>query len=95
MIKPNPDEAEVPLEYPDKVCIGTFEQMAHFDAHLDEAENLLSLHRIGSVDHPSTEAIRPAKENDMDWNAIFFAVSLPVFIFGVIGLGVYVHRVPG
>jgi hypothetical protein len=22
----------------------------------------------------------------MDWNAIFFAVALPVFIFGVIGL---------
>jgi hypothetical protein len=31
----------------------------------------------------------------MDWNAIFFAVALPVFIFGVIGLGVYVHRLPG
>ena len=35
------------------------------------------------------------KENDMDWNAIFFAVALPVFIFGAIGLGVYAQRLPG
>jgi hypothetical protein len=38
---------------------------------------------------------RPEKENDMDWNAIFFAVALPVFIFGAIGLGVYAQRLPG
>jgi hypothetical protein len=31
----------------------------------------------------------------MDWNAIFLAVALPVFIFGAIGLAVYVHRLPG
>jgi hypothetical protein len=30
----------------------------------------------------------------MDWNAIFLGVALPVFILGVIGLGVYVHRLP-
>jgi hypothetical protein len=35
------------------------------------------------------------KENDMDWNAIFFAVVLPVFIFGAVGLGVYAQRLPG
>jgi hypothetical protein len=38
--------------------------------------------------------VEPEKENDMDWDAIFFAIALPVFIFGVIGLGVYVHRLP-
>jgi hypothetical protein len=38
---------------------------------------------------------RPGKENDMDWNAIFFAVVLPCFIVGAIGLGVYAQRLPG
>jgi hypothetical protein len=38
---------------------------------------------------------RAEKENDMDWNAIFFAVALPVFIFGALGLGVYAQRLPG
>jgi hypothetical protein len=31
----------------------------------------------------------------MDWNAIFFAVALPLFVFGAIGMGVYVQRLPG
>jgi hypothetical protein len=31
----------------------------------------------------------------MDWNVIFFAVALPFFIFGAIGLGVYAQRLPG
>jgi hypothetical protein len=30
------DKAEVALEYPDKLYIGTFKQSARFDAHLDE-----------------------------------------------------------
>jgi hypothetical protein len=50
MTKPIPDKAEVAVEYPDKLYIGTFEQTARFDAHLDEAGISLSLHRPGSAD---------------------------------------------
>src|SRR5260370_28834047 len=50
MTKPIPDKAEVALEYPDKLYIGTFERTARFDAHLDEAGISLSLHRTGSAD---------------------------------------------
>ena len=35
--KPIPDKAEVALEYPDKLYIGTFERAARFDAHLDKS----------------------------------------------------------
>jgi hypothetical protein len=31
----------------------------------------------------------------MDWNAVFFAVALPLFLVGAIGLGVYAQRLPG
>jgi hypothetical protein len=48
MTKPIPDKAEVALEYPDKLYIGTFERTARFDAHLDEAGISLSLHRTGA-----------------------------------------------
>jgi hypothetical protein len=50
MTKPIPDKAEVALEYPDKLYIGTFERTARFDAHLDDAGISLSLHRLGSTD---------------------------------------------
>src|SRR5712691_2264249 len=50
MTKPVPDKAEVALEYPDKLYIGTFERTARFDAHLDEAGISLGLHRTGAVD---------------------------------------------
>jgi hypothetical protein len=50
MTKPIPDKAEVALEFPDKLYIGTFEHTARFDAHLDEAGISLSLHRTGSED---------------------------------------------
>ena len=50
MTKPIPDKAEVALEYPDKLYIGTFEHTARFDAHLDEAGISLSLYRIGAAD---------------------------------------------
>jgi hypothetical protein len=50
MTKPIPDKAEVALEYPDKLYIGTFERTARFDAHLDETGISLSLHRSGSAD---------------------------------------------
>jgi hypothetical protein len=50
MTKPVPDKAEVALEYPDKLYIGTFERTARFDAHLDETGISLSLYRTGSAD---------------------------------------------
>jgi hypothetical protein len=50
MTKPIPDKAEVALEYPDKLYIGTFERTARFDAHLDETGISLSLHRLGAAD---------------------------------------------
>jgi hypothetical protein len=31
----------------------------------------------------------------MDWNAILFAVALPLFVFGAIGMGIYVQRLLG
>jgi hypothetical protein len=50
MTKPIADKAEVALEYPDKLYIGTFEQSARFDAHLDQTGISLSLHRPGPDD---------------------------------------------
>jgi len=50
MTKPIPDKAEVALEYPDKLYIGTFERSSRFDAHLDATGISLMLERIGDVD---------------------------------------------
>jgi hypothetical protein len=50
MTKSVPDKAEVAVEYPDKLYIGTFERTARFDAHLDETGVSLSLHRTGAED---------------------------------------------
>jgi hypothetical protein len=49
MTRPIPDKAEVALEYPDKLYIGTFERTARFDAHLDEAGISLALYRTGDA----------------------------------------------
>jgi hypothetical protein len=35
MTKSIPDKAEIALEYPDKLYIGTFERSSRFEAHLD------------------------------------------------------------
>ncbi|HET7383684.1 MAG TPA: hypothetical protein VFJ59_13995 [Pseudolabrys sp.] len=37
MTKPIPDKAEIALEYPDKLYVGTFERSSRFEAHLDPA----------------------------------------------------------
>jgi hypothetical protein len=50
MTRPIPDEAEVALEYPDKLYIGTFQNAARFDAHLDQTGVSLTLDRTGDVD---------------------------------------------
>jgi len=46
-MKPIPDKAEVALEYPDKLYIGSFERSAAFDAHLDEIGVALTLYQGG------------------------------------------------
>ena len=50
MTKPIPDKAEVAVEYPDKLYIGTFTHNARFDAHLDEHGISLTLDRPGADD---------------------------------------------
>jgi hypothetical protein len=47
-MKPIPDKAEVALEYPDKLYIGSFERSSDFDAHLDEVGIALTLHHGGN-----------------------------------------------
>jgi hypothetical protein len=50
MTKPLPDKAEVALEYPDKLYIGTFESSSRFEAHLDATGLSLVLERTGDAD---------------------------------------------
>jgi hypothetical protein len=50
MTKTIPDKAEVALELPDKLYIGTFERSSRFDAHLDQTGVSLTLHRAGDAD---------------------------------------------
>ena len=47
MTKPIPDKAEVAVEYPDKLYIGSFAHSARFDAHLDDTGISLTLDRPG------------------------------------------------
>ena len=50
MTRPMPDKAEVALEYPDKLYIGTFDRNSRFDAHLDQTGLALVLERTGDID---------------------------------------------
>jgi hypothetical protein len=50
MTKPVPDKAEVALEYPDKLYVGTFEHSSRFEAHLDATGFALVLERPGAED---------------------------------------------
>lgn len=56
MTKPIPDKAEIALEYPNKLYIGTFERTARFDAHLDSAGVSITLERAG--DPSEKKAVR-------------------------------------
>jgi hypothetical protein len=56
MTKPIPDKAEVALDYPDKLYIGTFEGSSRFDAHLDQSGVSLTLERTG--DAATRKAVR-------------------------------------
>ena len=47
MPKPIPDKAEVTLEYPDKLYMGTFGRSARFDAGFDKSGISLALYRDG------------------------------------------------
>jgi hypothetical protein len=50
MTKPIPDKAEIALEYPDKLYVGTFERSSRFEAHLDPTGIALVLERPGADD---------------------------------------------
>src|SRR4029078_13223434 len=50
MTKPIPDKAEIALEYPDKLYVGTFELSSRFEAHLDPTGIALTLERPGADD---------------------------------------------
>jgi hypothetical protein len=50
MSKPISDKAEVAVEYPDKLYIGTFAHSARFDAHLDQTGIALTLELPGPED---------------------------------------------
>jgi hypothetical protein len=50
MTKLIPDKAEIALEYPDKLYIGTFERTSRFEAHLDATGFALVLERPGAED---------------------------------------------
>jgi len=50
MTKPIPDKAEIALEYPDKLYVGTFERSSRFEAHLDPTGFALILERVGDED---------------------------------------------
>ena len=47
MTKPVPDKAEIALEYPEKLYVGTFERSSRFEAHLDATGFALILDRPG------------------------------------------------
>jgi len=48
MTKPVTGKAEIALEYPDKLYIGTFERSSRFEAHLDPTGIALTLERPGA-----------------------------------------------
>jgi hypothetical protein len=50
MTKPIPDKAEIALEYPDKLYVGTFERSSRFEAHLDPTGIALVFERPGADD---------------------------------------------
>lgn len=50
MTKPISDRAEIALEYPDKLYVGTFERSSRFEAHLDTTGIALILERPGAED---------------------------------------------
>jgi hypothetical protein len=50
MTRPITDKAEVALEYPDKLYMGSFERSSQFEAHLDQTGVSLTLLRPGPDD---------------------------------------------
>src|SRR5450631_2852676 len=52
MTKPISDRAEIALEYPDKLYLGTFERSSRFEAHVDRTGVSLTL------EHPGTDDVR-------------------------------------
>ena len=65
MTKPISDRAEIALEYPEKLYIGTFERSSRFEAHVDPSGISLTL------EHPGTDDVR--KSIHMHFNFGLFA----------------------
>ena len=70
MTKPISDRAEIALEYPEKLYIGTFERTSRFEAHVDPTGISLTL------EHPGTDEVR--KSIHMHLNFGLFADILSV-----------------
>jgi hypothetical protein len=86
MTKPLPAKAEVALEYPDKLYIGTFDRDSRFDAHLDGKGLSLVLERVGDADtrksihmHLSGQI---ARLEPYDGPSLFSYGFRPFFLFG-------------
>jgi hypothetical protein len=54
MRKPIPDKAEIAIEYPDKLYIGTFERTSRFDARFEKDKISLNLYGPGTDDTRKT-----------------------------------------
>jgi hypothetical protein len=54
MMKPISDRAEIAMEYPEKLYIGTFSHTARFDAHLDRNGVALTLELPGPEEERKT-----------------------------------------
>jgi hypothetical protein len=52
MTIPISDRAEIAIEYPDKLYVGTFERSSRFEVHVDPTGVLLTL------EHPGTDDVR-------------------------------------
>ncbi|HZP78886.1 MAG TPA: hypothetical protein VFB45_22300 [Pseudolabrys sp.] len=79
MTKPIAGKAEVALEYPDKLYVGTFERSSRFEAHLDARGIALLLERSDTGD---------------DRKSIHMHVSFGLFADILQDLAATVERVP-
>jgi hypothetical protein len=78
----------------DKVSIGTFEQrhISMLILMIDGADAMQAKQKSGLSSLDGGDSPRKGEQRGLERH---LAIALPVFIFGVIGLGVYVHRLPG
>ena len=61
MTKPIADKADVALEFPDKLYVGTFERSSRFEAHLNPTGIALILERPGADDGSPPLPFKPGR----------------------------------